>query len=87
MYSLAAKYLYPGPYKFSDEEIAVFKDAVRLGFISDCKPLSEVNYAPYMEMPIGEVRRQLGLEAELLKADYRIEKNRYPTDKASGRLG
>lgn len=86
LFSLAAKYLYPGPYKFSDEEIEVFKDATRLGFVSDCEPLSQVNYEPYMDMPVGEIRGQLGLEADLLKAYYRIEKNRYPTDKASSRL-
>ncbi len=86
LFSLAAKYLYPGPYKFSDEEIAVFKDATRLGFISDCEPLSEVDYAPYMDLPVGEIRRRIGLETDLLRAYYRIEKRRYPTDKASSRV-
>ncbi len=86
LFSLAAKYLYPGPYKFSDDEIRVFKDATRLGFISDCKPLSEVDYHQYMDMPVGLIRDRLGLESDLLKAYYKVEKNRYPTDKASKRI-
>ncbi len=86
LFSLASKYLYPGPYKFSDEDIAVFKDAVRLGFVSDCTPLSGVEYAPYMDMPLGKIRTQLGVESDLLEAYYRIEQRRYPDDKASARV-
>jgi hypothetical protein len=86
LFSLASKYLYPGPYKFSDEEIEVFKDATRLGFISDCQSLSKVNYDHYMDMPVGQIRQQLGLEPDLLEAYYRIEKRRYPNDKASSRI-
>lgn len=86
LFSLASKYLYPGPYKFKDDDIRVFKDAVRLGFVSDCEPLSEVDYAPYMDMPIAEARRRIGIEADLLKAYYRIEKRRYPEDEASRRI-
>jgi hypothetical protein len=86
LFSLAAKYLYPGPYRFSDEEIRVFKDATRLGFISDCEPLSEVNYEQYMDVAVGQIRERIGLESDLLKAYYRIEKYRYPTDKASNRV-
>jgi hypothetical protein len=81
LFSLAAKYLYPGPYRFSDEEIRVFKDATRLGFISDCEPLSEVNYEQYMDVAVGQIRERIGLESDLLKAYYRIEKHRYPTTK------
>jgi hypothetical protein len=86
LFSLAAKYLYPGPYKFSDEEIRIFKDATRLGFISDCEPLSEVDYSQFMDVSVGEIRKQIGLETDLLKAYYSIEKNRHPADKASGRI-
>lgn len=86
LFTLASKYLYPGPYKFSDQEIQVFKDAVRLGFISDCAPLSEINYDHYMDLSVKEIREIIGVEADLLRAYYRIEKKRYPEDKASSRL-
>jgi hypothetical protein len=86
LFGLASKYLYPGPYKFSDEEIAVFKDAVRLGFVSDCMPLSEIDYGPYLDLPLREARQRLGLEVDLLKAYYGIECRRYLGDKASQRL-
>lgn len=86
LFALAARYLYPGPYRFSEEEIHVFRDAVRLGFVSDCEPLSEVDYSRYMDLPVEETRRKIGLETDLLKAYYRIEKSRYPEDSASRRI-
>lgn len=86
LYALAAKYLYPGPYRFSEEDIHVFKDAVKLGFISDCIPLSSIDFAPFMNMPVGTIRETIGLETELLRAYYRIEQKRYPNDKASMRI-
>lgn len=86
LFTLAAKYLYPGPYKFSDEDIAIFKDAIRLGYVSDCQPLNEVDYTPYMDRPVAEVREALGLETDLLRAYYRIEQKRYPNATESKRL-
>ncbi len=86
LFGLASKYLYPGPYKFGDEDIAVFKDAVRLGFVSDCLPLSNIDYTRYMDMPLKDVREEIELEVDLLQAYYGIEYRRYPQDKASQRL-
>jgi len=86
LYTLAAKYLYPGPYKFKDDEIQVFKDAVRLGYISDCASLDVVDYNGYLDMNIEDARQALGVETSLLKAYYEIEARRYPDDIASQRL-
>lgn len=86
LFALASKYFYPGPYKFTDDAIAVFKDAIRLGYISDCQPLSEIDYEQYMDLSLSDIRERIGLEVELLKAYYQIEKRRYPEDKASSRI-
>jgi hypothetical protein len=86
LYEWASRYLYPKPYNFSKKDIHVFKDAVRLGFVSDCRPLNQVDFLPWMECTLGEVREQLGIETDLLKAYYRIEARRYPKSKASRRL-
>jgi len=86
LYSFAAKYLYPGPYKFSDEDIQIFKDAAHLGYVSDCTPLSRIRYTDYLDKPVGEIRQQLGIEVDLLEAYYRIEQKRYPDSIESQRL-
>ena len=86
LYELAAKYLYPGPYKFDDDDIQVFKDGVHLGYVSDCIPLDKVNYQEILDLTIGEARDQLGIETNLLAAYYQIEKARYPEDPASRRI-
>lgn len=86
LYALAAKYLYPGPYKFTDEDIHIFKDGVHLGFISDCEPLNEVDFSPHYHKTIKEIRSIIGIEVDLLQAYYRIEQRRYPTSVESKRL-
>lgn len=86
LYEWAAKYLYPGPYKFDDEDIQVFKDAVHLGYVSDCQPLDQIDFAPLMDISLKDIRQQIGLETDLLISYYRIETKRYPGSKASLRL-
>jgi len=86
LYSWASQYLYPGPYKFSDDDAQVFKDAVHLGYVSDCVPLNTVNYANYMKKTVSEIRAELGIETDLIESYFRIEKKRYPKSIASQRL-
>jgi len=86
LYALASKHLYPKVYQFDDEAIRIFKDAVRLGFISDCIPLNQINYEKYLDSSLKSVRQEIQLEGDLILAYYRIEKKRYPNSKASQRL-
>ena len=86
LYALLAQYVYPGTYQFSDDDIAVFRQAVRLGHISACQPLDRFDFSPYRERPLHEVRHIIGLEPDLILAWYRIEKQRYPDSGASQRL-
>ena len=65
----------------------VFKTtSTKLGFISDCQALAEVDYKQYLDLPLSEVRAQLGIETDLLQAYYGIEKRRYPDSFESQRL-
>lgn len=80
------KYLYPRIYKFNDEEIAIFKDAVRLGTISNCEPLDSFDFESWLHQPLSALRGAAGIEAELIEAYYQVEKRRYPNSDASQRL-
>jgi len=86
LFSLIAQYLYPKVYQFGEKEIAVFKDAVRLGYISGCAALDNVDFRKYFSLPLYAVREKIGLEVNLLRAYYEIEKKRYPDSPASQRL-
>lgn len=78
LFGFLTKYIYPKGYRFTDEDLHVFKDAVRLGFVSDCTPLAEVDYMKYLDWPLGKIRDDIGIEVDLLKAYYAIEAKRYP---------
>jgi hypothetical protein len=86
VYSFCSQYLYPKVYQFSDSDIKTFKDAVRLGFISDCIPLDKVDYTLFREMSIDEAREAIGIEKQLLGAYFTIEKKRHPDSFESKRL-
>ena len=86
LYGLFTRYLYPKHYRFSDDDFQVYKDAVRLGYVSDCRSLADVNYTELTQLSLREAREQLGIETDLLRAYYAIEKRRYPNSFESQRL-
>jgi hypothetical protein len=86
LYGFFSKYFYPKAYRFSDEDYRVFQDAVRLGFISDCLPLSEVDLEALLDLPLAAARKKIGIEEDLLRAYFAIEQKRYPHSFESQRL-
>ncbi|MCW8915412.1 MAG: hypothetical protein OQK24_06100 [Magnetovibrio sp.] len=86
LFSFIAQHFYPGVYRFSEDDISVFRDALRLGFISHCIPLDRVDYDQFQGDTLSEVREKLGIEVDLLKAYYAIEARHYPNCPESIRL-
>jgi hypothetical protein len=86
LFGFFAKYLYPKAYRFSDDDLRVFRDAVRLGFVSDSQPLSEADLERVADLPLREARQALGIEEDLLRAYFAIERRRYPGSFESARL-
>ena len=86
IYAFVSQYLYPNVYQFSNEDIEVFKDAVRLGYICDCEPLDKVDYESLRGLSIEEARKKVGIPTDLLHAYFKIEKKRYLSSMESQRL-
>jgi hypothetical protein len=84
LYTLVSRYLYPKVYRFNDRCIAIFKDATKLGYISDC--VDEADLDSHMDSKLEDVRRTLRIESDFLMAYYRIENRRYFGVKACERL-
>jgi hypothetical protein len=86
LYTFFTRYLYPKGYRFSDDEVAVFRDAVRLGYVSDCVSLAGVDFVQLRDLTLAAARQALGIETPLLRAYFEIEQKRYPESTASARL-
>jgi hypothetical protein len=86
LFSFINQVLYPKPYRFTPEGTQVFKDAVALGYVSDCTALDTVDFEPMLDWPLRRIREAIHLEVDLLQAYYRIEALRYPFCRASQRL-
>ncbi len=77
---------YPKAYRFPASAQRVYSDAVHLGMVSGCQALEEVDFEPFMEYTLPELRAELGLESGLLRAYYEVEARRNPKSAASQRL-
>jgi len=86
LYTLISKYVYPNVYQFDDAAIRIFRDATKLGYISDCVALNQVDFDPLMKRSLKDVRKAIGIEPDLIRAYYAIEKSRCPDNPASRRL-
>lgn len=86
LYSFFSQYLYPREYRFTSEDIEVFRDAVRLGFISECHALAQVDFREYQDLTLSEARAELGISEDLLRAYYAIEGRRFAGSFESRRL-
>ncbi len=86
LYAQVSRYIYPDTYRFSEEEMMVFKDAIRLAYISACTSLAGFDFTVWLDHPVARIREAIGLEPELLTAYFAVEKRRFPTNKASARL-
>ena len=86
LYAFIAQHIYPQVYKFTQHELAVLKDGIKLSFISNCMPLDQFNFKDWLDEPIGKIREVVGLESEYIEAYYAVEKRHYPHSIASQRL-
>ena len=76
----------PDGYRLDDEDLRVYRDAVRLGYVSACRRLDRVDFEPLQDLTLTEVRATIGLEEDLLRAYYAIERRRFPNSPESQRL-
>ena len=86
LYAFVSQRLYPNVHKFTEHEIAILKDAIRLSFISNCVALDCFDFSKWLDEPVGTIRDVVGIEADLIAASYAVEKRRYPHSLAAQRL-
>lgn len=86
LFSAINDVFYPKAYKFSKNGHRIFKEAIWLGYISDCKALDRIDFKPMLDWPLKKIRQEIQLESDLLQAYYNIEAARYTQSRASQRL-
>lgn len=86
LFGFISKNFYPKFYRFGDDELRIFHDAVRLAQVSECQPLDRLRREHVMDLTIAQARDRFGIEEDLLRAYYRIERRRFPNAAESRRL-
>jgi hypothetical protein len=80
------RHFYRNVQLFNEDEGAVFKEGIKLAYMSFCAPLENFDFTPWYDQTLRELRDAAGVEAELLLAYYAVEKHRHPHSLASQRL-
>jgi len=86
LFALVAQNFYPDVYKFSEEDSEVFHDAIKLGTISHCEPLTKFDFDAVQHLTLAAIRERIGLETDLLGAYFAVEARRYAHCTESRRL-
>ncbi len=86
LFRLAAKLLYKPPYRMTDNDLVAFDLAFALGNKSEFRHIYKFDYDRAMDLHIGDIRKELGIDAKKLKAAFREERLLLPGNKASERL-
>jgi hypothetical protein len=71
---------------FDEVEAGVFKEGIKLAYMSFCTPLEGFDFLPWHDHSLSTVRDAVGVETDLLQAYFAVEKHRYPHSEASQRL-
>lgn len=77
---------YPEPYRIAEEDLIAFDLGVRTGREMGMKDLYKYPIEDFMYMPIGHMRRTLGINTERLRAIYREESEKIPNTLETARL-
>jgi len=86
LYAEVNRHFYKRVNLFDETESNIFKDGIRLGYLSFCAPLDGFDFKPWHDFSLREVREAIGLDPEVLLAYYAVERHRYPHSIASQRL-
>lgn len=86
LHAFLSRYLYPELRQLDEHAASIFRDAVKLAYISGCAPLDQFDYDAWLDQPVGKIREVVGLEPDLLRSCFEVEKRRYPGSIASQRL-
>jgi hypothetical protein len=81
-----ARYFNRSETGLDENENAVFREGIKLAYMSFCAPLDDFDFEPWHGRSLAELREAVGLENELLLAYYAVERHRYPHSPESQRL-
>jgi hypothetical protein len=84
LFRFCARRVYRGPYQFRDVDGEVFDFAVDAGRSAGAEPLHAVDFRALFERPLSEVRRRLGVRADVLRSLYQVERTRWNSQGRSG---
>lgn len=86
LFTFVTQHLYPEGYRFSAEDILVFKMGIWLSSQMNCKDLSSINFKEHEDYQLFDLRKKIGLDTKTLRYYYYLERQSFPNCRESQRL-
>lgn len=86
LFRLAARYCYPGVYKFNAKQIAIFNLGFEAAQNSNCRDIHRFDFKQHLDLPLGKIRAMLKIDPRKLIGVYKRERQIIPDSKVSRRL-
>ncbi len=78
--------LYPEPFKITGRDLLAFDLGISAGRLSPVKRIYAIELESMLDMTLGEIREQVGIDKGILREFYRLEQVMIPGTPASVRL-
>ncbi|WP_411123109.1 hypothetical protein [Streptomyces sp. x-19] len=86
LFTLGARHLYRGGFRFSHTDLEVFRTAVAFARDTGIRPLHTLPWRDLMHRRLGPLRASVGIDPRALVAAYGRERARWPAGAAARRL-
>jgi len=86
LFAMIASSLYPRRYRLGSDDFEVFRNGLRLAYLMNCKALYYIYFNEFSQFRLCDIRTATGIDTNLLRGYYIIERERYPRCPSSQRL-
>jgi hypothetical protein len=86
LFCILTKHFYPDGYKFTSQDLIVYKAGLTIASSMDCEDLSKMDFKKYENWRLPRIRKKIGVDCKTLRYYYYLEKQMFPHCTESQRL-
>jgi len=86
LFCALTKHLYPEGYKFTNQDLTVYKAGLSIASNMNCKDLSKMDFKKYENWTLPKIRKKIGVDSKTLRYYYYLERQMFPDCTESQRL-
>jgi len=86
LFRTLTKYFYPDGYRFTSQDLIVYKAGLAISSSMNCEDLSKIDFKKYENLRLPQIRKKIGVDSKTLRYYYYLERQMFPNCIESQRL-